>query len=384
MQLRLTLTTLVTILFMATACASEPAPPPRVPTNGDNDRLARQIQDLQDKNAAIREELTTLTAASQEQTQQQQAPTMETPIEPDLKPDQSIQNICERSPASQKALLSKLKLNRCSSVDGQELFRIEAISVAGDLKAGDLDGLVNLKKLNLVTEGETPSGIFADLVNLETLNVNAEGEPLPSNIFAGLGNLKALHMKISTDETWNLSGMLTGTTKLVTLEINTKSGTLDTSSPSQLNIREGDFAGLQTLDAITIYGVASLEGNPFAGLESLKSVTLYSSYPYDDSPSRYPTFPQGAFLNNPGIKSWKLHRFNSKEEMPMASLEQFCRLERDFGGDPQPKYHVNDERVSLISIDNRVCRVGVGEPGPNNIYPESQIKIVDRRPEATP
>ena len=68
----------------------------------------------------------------------------------------------------------------------------------------------------------------------------------------------------------------------------------------------------------------------------------------------------------------------------MASLEQFCRLERDFGGDPQPKYHVNDERVSLISIDNRVCRVGVGEPGPNNIYPESQIKIVDGRPEATP
>ena len=266
MKLRLTLTTLVTILFMATACASEPTPPPRVPTNGDNDRLARQVQELYEENAAIREELTTLAAASQEQTQQQQAPTMETPIKPDLKPDQSIQNICERSPGAQRAILSRLQLNRCSSVDGQELFRIETIGVAGDLKAGDLDGLVNLKTMNLITEGETPSGIFADLVNLETLNVNAKGEPLPSNIFAGLENLKALHMRISTDETWDLSGILTGTTKLVTLEINTQPGLPDDSSPSQLNIREGDLAGLQSLEAINIYGVASMEGDPFAGL----------------------------------------------------------------------------------------------------------------------
>ena len=101
---------------------------------------------------------------------------MEAPIEPDPKPDRSIQNICERSPALQTAILSKLKLNRCSSVDGQELFRIEAISVAGDLKAGDL---VNLKRLNLVTEGDPP----------------------PPGIFANLGNLEALEINVKTDET---------------------------------------------------------------------------------------------------------------------------------------------------------------------------------------
>ena len=69
----------------------------------------------------------------------------------------------------------------------------------------------------------------------------------------------------------------------------------------------------------------------------------------------------------------------------MVSLEQFCRLERDFGGvASQPKYHFGGQRLSLRSKDYGVCRVGVGEPGPNGIYPKSQVKIVDGRPQATP
>ena len=59
MKLRITLTTLVTILLLATACASEPAQAPRVPANEDN-RQARQIQDLQNENATFREELSAL------------------------------------------------------------------------------------------------------------------------------------------------------------------------------------------------------------------------------------------------------------------------------------------------------------------------------------
>ena len=37
-----------------------------------------------------------------------------------------------------------------------------------------------------------------------------------------------------------------------------------------------------------------------------------------------------------------------------------------------------------VSKDNGVCRVGTGEPDSNGSYPESQIKIVDGRPQAAP
>ena len=69
----------------------------------------------------------------------------------------------------------------------------------------------------------------------------------------------------------------------------------------------------------------------------------------------------------------------------MASLEQFCRLKRDFGGvSSLPEYYFGGQRIKLQSKDYGVCWVGVGEPGPNGSYPESQIKIVDGRPQATP
>ena len=62
MQLQLTLTTLVTILFMATACASEPAP---TPDTRETDRLSRQVQKLQAENEIVRNELAMLTIAAQ-------------------------------------------------------------------------------------------------------------------------------------------------------------------------------------------------------------------------------------------------------------------------------------------------------------------------------
>ena len=60
MKLRITLTTLVTILLLATACASEPTP---APDTRETDRLNRQVQKLQEENKTVRNELATRTVA---------------------------------------------------------------------------------------------------------------------------------------------------------------------------------------------------------------------------------------------------------------------------------------------------------------------------------
>ena len=171
MKLRLMLTTLVTILLMATACASEPAP---MPDTSETDRLSRQVQKLQEENATIRNEMATLTAAGSEQQQTPATGTAvtgiskATPVELGAKPSRPTDNICNRSPAVQKLLLEQLKFPMCSVATGEELFRIEGIDFRGDLWAGDLDNLVNLKGLQVeILEGSLPENIFADLVNLE-------------------------------------------------------------------------------------------------------------------------------------------------------------------------------------------------------------------------
>ena len=215
MKLRLMLTTLATILFLATACASEPT---QAPDTRETDRLSRQVQQLQAENEAVRNELATLTASG---TEQQQTPATETtvtdnpnteistptPDEPDAKPSRPTDNICDRSPHAQEKLLSKLNVSTCSTVTGEDLFRIEEMDFEGTLWAGDLNDLVNLKRLKLT---------YREL-------------PLPENILAGLHNLEALYVDIDLgnsgfksrgDEPWAPDGMFTGTPNLKVLKIN--------------------------------------------------------------------------------------------------------------------------------------------------------------------
>ena len=208
MKLRIMFITLVTILLIAIACASEPAP---TPDTRETDRLSRQVQTLQEENETVRNELATLTAAGAEQ---QQTPAPETPVteistatpdELDAKPSRPTDNICSRSPAVQKNLLRKLSVPICSIVTGEDLFRIEEIDFRGDLWAGDLDNLVNLKELKVeILERSLPENVFADLVNLETLYIDIE---------------------TYNDEPWSLDGMLTGNAKLRVLRIETSSET---------------------------------------------------------------------------------------------------------------------------------------------------------------
>ena len=360
MKLRLTLTTLVTILFMATACASEPAP---TPDTRETDRLSRQIQELQAENETVRNELATLTAAGSEQ---QQTPATETlvteistatPDEPDAKPSRPTDNICSRSPAVQEKFLYKLSVPICSIVTGEDLFRIEEIDFRGDLWAGDLDNLVNLKELEVeILERSLPENVFADLVNLETLYIQIENR---------------------NDEPWSLDGMLTSNAKLRVLRI-------DTSSETPITLTKEALEGLQELEEINIEEITFLDDDTFNGLESLKKVELVGAFSDEQIEAREFVFPANIVRNNPSVESWNITNFAFPKVIPFASLEQVCRVRPSFDGsdEPKPEYQVNGEKVATVSRDNGVCRVGIGEPNSNGNYPESQIKIVDGRPQA--
>ena len=360
MKLRLTLTTLVTILFMATACASEPAPTPDI---RETDRLSRQVQKLQAENETFRNELATLIAAGSEQ---QQTPATETlvteistptPDELDAKPSRPTDNICSRSPAVQEKLLYELSVPICSIVTGEDLFRIEEIDFRGDLWAGDLDNLVNLKELEVeILESSLPRNVFADLVNLETLYIQIENR---------------------NDEPWSLDGMLTSNAKLRVLRI-------DTSSETPITLTKEALEGLQELEEINIEEITFLDDDTFNGLESLKKVELVGAFSDEQIEAREFVFPANIVRNNPNVESWNITNFAFPKVIPFASLEQVCRVRPSFGGSdkPKPEYQVNGEKVATVSRDNGVCRVGIGELNSNGNYPESQIKIVDGRPQA--
>ena len=369
MKLRLTLTTLVTILFMATACASEPTPPP---DTRETDRLSRQVQKLQEENATIRNEMATLTAAGSEQ-QQTPAPGTPvteiftpTPVELDAKPSRPTDNICSRSPHAQKILLNELSVRICSIVTGEDLFHIEEIDIyigiGNEFWEGDLDNMVNIKKLGIRTEQPLPTDIFADLINLEDL-----------------------HIEIEHDEPWSLEGMLTNNTKLMVLRI-------ETSSEMPITLTKEALEGLQELEEISIEEITSLDDDAFNGLESLKKVELTGAFTDEQIEAREFVFPANMVRDNPGIEHWNIGSFAFPKVIPFASLEQFCRLRQydpydgqsRIGINQETEYQVNGEKVAIVSSDNGVCRVGIGEPDSNGSYPESQIKIVDGRPQATP
>ena len=364
-----TLAVLATVLFTTIACAGESGPTPTTETpnasadTGETSRLTSQVQELQDENAAIREELATMTAAGPEQ---QQTPVTETPVteiftptpdEPDAKPSRPTENICSRSPAVQELLLKKLRFRMCSAATGEELFRIEELDYRGTLWVGDLNHLVNLKSLKVeILEGSLPQNIFADLVNLEGLYIDIE---------------------TYNDEPWNLDGMLISNAKLRALSI-------ETASEEPITLTKEALEGLKELESISIEEIRSLDEDALTGLESLKNVELSAKSISGQSEERKPTFPANIVRNTPNVESWDINNFRFPRVIPYASLEQFCRIGQIAGGSQNTEYQFNGEKMVRLSKDNGVCRIGTGEPDSNGNYPESEVKIADGRPEPAP
>ena len=172
MKLRLILAApacLIAVATMLTACASPDPDFDRAYPGGPYDLNQRvtaleesgtgtapkQVQDLQEENAAIRAELAALTTS------------------------RALPNndICGRSTNIQKILIEKLGLPSCQIINDRELLRFSELTVSSDrLWPGDLEGLHNVETLKLYLGEPPPENLLQNLDKLQDLTLQFKTE----------------------------------------------------------------------------------------------------------------------------------------------------------------------------------------------------------------
>ena len=146
----------ISVLMVAAftlSCTSDIGP--QIP----NPTLQAEIQDLRRDITELQQEITKV----QEPEPTRQARVSEHPSQP------PGGNICDRSPAMQRAILSVLGISQCSDTTKQELFRIEVLELnaAKPFKADDFDGLENLSWLSM--EIADPCGQWDNLAFTDSI-----------------------------------------------------------------------------------------------------------------------------------------------------------------------------------------------------------------------
>ena len=152
----------VLLASLALACAGNaPTATPDATLRADINQLQDEIEDLRQEtpaptatpDASLRTDINRIQSEIQDlrqdvaEVQQQQRQRLATEV-----PAQDIEeNICDRSPAMQRATLEALGLSLCSLATNDELFRIESLDLDSvrSIKEGDFSGLVNLSRLEM-------------------------------------------------------------------------------------------------------------------------------------------------------------------------------------------------------------------------------------------
>ena len=180
----------VLLASLALACAGNaPTATPDATLRADINQLQDEIEDLRQEtpaptatpDASLRADINRLQVEIQDlrqdvaEVQRQRLPT-----EP---PAQDIEeNICDRSPAVQRAILDALGLSLCSFATDDELFRIERLDVDSvrSIKGGDFSGLVNLSYLEM--DIYDPCGQWDDIAFTDSIleDLPSLGKLLPS------------------------------------------------------------------------------------------------------------------------------------------------------------------------------------------------------------
>ena len=122
------------------------------------------------------------------------------PSEGETPEESAFVNICGRTPQIRDVILENLPGVSCDQVTLKQLGTITIrldLSSRGitALKAGDFDGLTNLKHLTFSHNGlsSLPPGVFDELVNLDQLTLRYNGlSSLPPDVFDELVNLERL------------------------------------------------------------------------------------------------------------------------------------------------------------------------------------------------
>ena len=126
---------LLIVAAFTLSCTSAAGPQP------PNPALQAEIRGMQDDLRDLRREINDV----QEQMSVKETESAESPV------PKIDDNICDRSPAMQRVILSALAMSQCRDATVQELFRIESLELhtAKPFKASDFGGLANLSWLKM-------------------------------------------------------------------------------------------------------------------------------------------------------------------------------------------------------------------------------------------
>ena len=144
---------LALILMLTLACSGEnPTPAPE--TERTQQELLRTIERMGEQIDSLQQEM-------EEPKETRDAD------EASASEEQTTPGICGRTPIVQEVILQTLRASSCRFVTNEELYRItEFRNLSGDyegwgqFKAGDLDGLVNLKEMGIAGNFTLPAGTF--------------------------------------------------------------------------------------------------------------------------------------------------------------------------------------------------------------------------------
>ena len=292
---------LITLILMLTlACSGGDDPTPAPETDRSQQELLDTIDQMNNEVRDLREEVEGLQRVGETEQPRNQAtemPATQTtdtpqPGSPTLPPPPEVsntENICDRSPGAQQALLSNLKISSCKAVTTEEIYRITGNikpAFSTSPRAGDFLGLVNVTHLEIhistgVDPAEIPTNAFYGMERLKTLIIYVESETkFRDGAFQGLPSLTTLGIGAKAPTTME-TGSLSGMPSLEKLDITMR-------TPGQ--VMAGALRNLPNLETLTMNWHAFREEdetkkNHLGELEqlpSLKYLTLKATLDYTD------------------------------------------------------------------------------------------------------
>ena len=210
---------------------------------------------------------------------------------------QTVVNICSRTPEVQSAILNRVSGATCSTVTDTQLAGITSLNIGGhsnvSFVSGDFAGLTNLNQLSLSDNSlmTLEADLFDGLTNLTSLNLGRNNlMTLEADLFDGLTNMTFLYLadnNLTTlpedlfDGLTSLNRLGLAKNNLMTLDEDlfdglTSLNRLGLAENSLMTLEADLFDGLTNLNVLYLNNnnFMTLDENLFDGLTSLASLSL--------------------------------------------------------------------------------------------------------------
>ena len=279
-----------------------------------------------------------------------------------------VKSVCER-PSAIKQVLTDTLGKPCADVAAADLAEVRFLDIerrtSGEilrtLQPGDLDGLSNLRKLDLSHQfirEELASGIFSGLFELRELNLRYNSiDGLEPGIFSGLSELRELDLSYNSIASLT-PGLFTGLSTLERLllrGINYKYGPVYGIK----RIGPGVFDHLNNLRHLDLgYNwISTIEPGAFAGLTSLISLELIGNELATIEPGMIEELPSLQYLYLVGNNLTKV----PTERLGLLPNLALLNLAQNPLGNLTPGVFDNLPNLTLLSLSHTgLSRLGPG------------------------